>query len=237
MDIRPVTSGHTLLVPTSHRSGIAELDRATVAALFEAAPSVTRVIYQATGCAGVNWFVVDGEAAGQEVFHFHLHLISRYQGDGYGLRFPPATEGRRHGRCWTKWPAPLATPWKPDTERLRPDWWALQGDSPSRRQRQHRPASESASAGCVLRPGPAPTPLDSGGGRNPGGRLTGARGMPGPGPFRYRWDGAGPTAWRPRRLPTPSRPCFRHHAAPQSEGQRAFPPTKSRRECWLRGFP
>ena len=93
MDIRPVTSGHTLLVPTSHRSGIAELDQAAVAALFEAAPSVTRAIYQATGCARVNWFVADGKAAGQEVFHFHLHLIPRYQGDGFGLRFPPGYGG------------------------------------------------------------------------------------------------------------------------------------------------
>jgi histidine triad (HIT) family protein len=89
MDIRPVTSGHTLLVPTSHNSGIAELDQAMVASLFEVAPSITRALYRATGCAGVNWFVADGEAAGQEVFHFHLHLIPRYKGDGFGLRLPP----------------------------------------------------------------------------------------------------------------------------------------------------
>jgi diadenosine tetraphosphate (Ap4A) HIT family hydrolase len=40
-------------------------------------------------CEGVNLFVADGEAAGQDVFHVHLHVIPRYEGDGFGLRFPP----------------------------------------------------------------------------------------------------------------------------------------------------
>ena len=40
-------------------------------------------------CEGVNFFLADGEAAGQEVFHTHLHVFPRYQGDGFGLRLPP----------------------------------------------------------------------------------------------------------------------------------------------------
>ena len=47
------------------------------------------LLYDGLGCAGVNWFVADGEAAGQEVFHLHLHLIPRNPGDGFGLHFPP----------------------------------------------------------------------------------------------------------------------------------------------------
>ncbi len=40
-------------------------------------------------CEGVNLFLADGEAAGQEVFHVHLHLIPRFRGDGFGFRFGP----------------------------------------------------------------------------------------------------------------------------------------------------
>ena len=40
-------------------------------------------------CEGVNLYVADGEAAGNEVFHIHLHVVPRYKGDGFGLRFGP----------------------------------------------------------------------------------------------------------------------------------------------------
>jgi histidine triad (HIT) family protein len=40
-------------------------------------------------CEGVNLFLADGEAAGQEVFHIHLHVVARYVGDGFELRVPP----------------------------------------------------------------------------------------------------------------------------------------------------
>jgi histidine triad (HIT) family protein len=43
----------------------------------------------ATAAEGLNVFVADGEAAGQEVPHVHVHLIPRHRGDGFGLRFPP----------------------------------------------------------------------------------------------------------------------------------------------------
>ncbi len=48
-------------------------------------------------CEGVTLALADGEAAGQEVFHVHLHLIPRYQGDGFGLKLPP-TYGTRPDR-------------------------------------------------------------------------------------------------------------------------------------------
>ena len=65
-------------------------------------------------CEGVNLFLADGEAAGQDVFHVHLHVIPRYAGDGFGFRFgpryghrPPRTEldaiaGRIHGALTTQ---------------------------------------------------------------------------------------------------------------------------------------
>ena len=89
MDIQPVTEGHTLLIPTAHTPNIADVDGETTEHLYRVAHRITRAIYEALSCDGINWFVADKEAAGQEVFHMHLHLIPRYQGDGFGLRFPP----------------------------------------------------------------------------------------------------------------------------------------------------
>ena len=88
MDIQPVNDGHTLLLSTAHAPNIANLDDGTTAHLFAMARRITRALYKTLGCDGVNWLVADGEAAGQEVFHFHLHLIPRYHQDGFGFRFP-----------------------------------------------------------------------------------------------------------------------------------------------------
>ena len=88
LDIQPVNDGHTLLIPTTHTPSIADLDDAITAHLFATARRITEALYKALGCDGVNWLAADGEAAGQEVFHFHLHLIPRYHNDGFGFRFP-----------------------------------------------------------------------------------------------------------------------------------------------------
>jgi diadenosine tetraphosphate (Ap4A) HIT family hydrolase len=45
-------------------------------------------------CDGINFFVADGVAAGQEVFHVHLHVIPRFPGDGFGLKLPPDYKDR-----------------------------------------------------------------------------------------------------------------------------------------------
>ena len=48
-----------------------------------------RAPYDTMRCEGINWFVADGVAAGQEVFRFHLHIIPRYHQDGFGIVHPP----------------------------------------------------------------------------------------------------------------------------------------------------
>jgi histidine triad (HIT) family protein len=90
MDIRPVTRGHTLVVARAHAAYLAELDPDDGAAVFRAGLRVAAAL-RASGirCEGVNLWLADGEAAGQEVFHVHLHVLPRYGGDGFGLRFPP----------------------------------------------------------------------------------------------------------------------------------------------------
>lgn len=89
MDIQPVNEGHILVVPRIHAAHLVELDVETGAQLFRVGMALSRAVRQsAVPCEGVNLFVADGEAAGQDVFHVHLHVIPRYHGDGFGFWFP-----------------------------------------------------------------------------------------------------------------------------------------------------
>ncbi len=90
MDIQPINAGHVLVVPDDHAASLADLPQDAGALLFRTARKVSVALY-ASGlrCEGVNLFLADGEAAGQEVFHVHLHVIPRFEGDGFGLTFGP----------------------------------------------------------------------------------------------------------------------------------------------------
>ena len=84
MDIRPVTAGHLLIAPNRHAALIGELTDDERAAIFNAGAELAgRLRASGLPCDGVNLFVADGEAAGQDVFHVHLHVIPRFAGDGF----------------------------------------------------------------------------------------------------------------------------------------------------------
>ena len=90
MDIQPVNSGHVLVVPNRHAAFLADLDEDTGAHMFRLAQRIAGSLRRsAIRCEGVNFFLADGEAAMQEVFHVHLHVFPRYTGDGFGLTFSP----------------------------------------------------------------------------------------------------------------------------------------------------
>lgn len=86
LDIRPVTVGHLLIVPRDHAASIDDIDDETGARLFAVARLLARAV-RGSGlpCEGINLFVADGVAAGQEVFHLHVHVIPRSTGDGFGI--------------------------------------------------------------------------------------------------------------------------------------------------------
>lgn len=89
MDIRPVNTDHVLVIPNQHASSLAELPSSTGAAMFTIAQRIAQALRESgVPCDGVNLFLADGEAALQEVFHVHLHVIPRYWGDGFRLVFP-----------------------------------------------------------------------------------------------------------------------------------------------------
>lgn len=86
MDLNPVTPGHLLVVPRTHAVGFEDLDEATSAHVWSVGHRMARALRRSgLRCDGINVFVADGEVAFQEVFHFHLHVIPRYAGDGFSI--------------------------------------------------------------------------------------------------------------------------------------------------------
>ena len=84
MDINPVTDGHVLVIPRCHHVGLTDLPEVTAAHMMRVAQGIARALRASQlRCDGVNLFFADGEAAFQEVFHSHLHIIPRYEGDGF----------------------------------------------------------------------------------------------------------------------------------------------------------
>lgn len=90
MDIYPVTPGHVLLVPNMHSPDLAHLPDEYGCQLFIIGRRIAQTMRR-TGlrCEGVNFFLADGEAAGQTVLHTHLHVIPRHRDDGFGFRRRP----------------------------------------------------------------------------------------------------------------------------------------------------
>jgi diadenosine tetraphosphate (Ap4A) HIT family hydrolase len=90
LDIKPVTPGHLLVVPIEHATHLADLDPDIGRTLFARAQALAAAIRRSDlHPEGINLHLADGEAAGQEIFHVHLHVVPRYRGDGFGLRLPP----------------------------------------------------------------------------------------------------------------------------------------------------
>lgn len=95
MDLNPVTPGHLLVVPRNHVVGLEDIDEATSAHVWSVGHDMARALRRSRmRCEGINVFLCDGEVAFQTVFHFHLHVIPRYAGDGWNI-IPESTERAR----------------------------------------------------------------------------------------------------------------------------------------------
>ena len=81
LDVAPATKGHALILPKDHAANIYELSEETAAAAFVLAKKMARKMTDKLGCDGFNIVQNNGSVAGQTVFHFHLHLIPRYEDD------------------------------------------------------------------------------------------------------------------------------------------------------------
>ena len=95
LDIQPANPGHLLVIPIEHASDLSALDPEIGAHLFRVGQRLVAALKSSSlRCEGANLLLADGEAAGQEVFHVHLHVIPRYAADGFGFRFAPGYSDR-----------------------------------------------------------------------------------------------------------------------------------------------
>ncbi|XCP85444.1 HIT family protein [Roseburia hominis] len=97
LDLGPATKGHALILPKNHYANLYEIDDETAAKAFKLAKKMVIRLTEVLGCDGYNVVQNNGEAAGQTVFHFHMHLIPRYKGDqcGFGWKMGKLTDEDR----------------------------------------------------------------------------------------------------------------------------------------------
>ncbi len=85
LDIAPVNSGHTLVIPKIHATNIFDIDADTFSHVMKTVHTLAPKIQKVTGADGVNIAINNEEAAGQVVFHLHVHIIPRFSDDGHRL--------------------------------------------------------------------------------------------------------------------------------------------------------
>lgn len=89
LDASPATKGHVLILPKQHYANIFEIEDETLAKAAKLAKKIMTHEKDVLGCEGYNLVQNNGEVAGQTVFHFHMHLIPRYNGDTVGITWKP----------------------------------------------------------------------------------------------------------------------------------------------------
>jgi histidine triad (HIT) family protein len=94
MDVNPWARGHLLVVPRAHAADLWALDEAEAAQLMVAVRRVADLVRRGLEPDGLNLFQASGAAAFQTVFHFHMHVLPRWSGDGIALPILPRPGNR-----------------------------------------------------------------------------------------------------------------------------------------------
>lgn len=89
LDVNPAARGHVIIIPKKHAANIYELEDADAAKVFPIAKKIAAALQKTYGCDGVNVLQNNGEAAGQTVFHLHVHVIPRYYDDDIKIKWKP----------------------------------------------------------------------------------------------------------------------------------------------------
>lgn len=80
LDLNPASKGHTIILPKNHFKDVCELDERTASRVILVAAKIGKAMKETLGCSGFNLVQNNGSSAGQSVFHFHMHVIPRYDG-------------------------------------------------------------------------------------------------------------------------------------------------------------
>ena len=91
MDAAPANKGHIIILPKSHAANIYELEDEYVSRAFVLAKKLAVALKKLTGCDDVNILQNNGGAAGQTVFHFHVHVIPRFKNDDCTIVWKPTS--------------------------------------------------------------------------------------------------------------------------------------------------
>lgn len=91
LDVGPASKGHALILPKEHYANIYEVPDELAAKAMVLAKKMAVKLKEALNCDGINILQNNGEAAGQTVFHLHIHLIPRYAGDQVGISWKTGT--------------------------------------------------------------------------------------------------------------------------------------------------
>ncbi|HSD24567.1 MAG TPA: HIT family protein [Solirubrobacterales bacterium] len=89
MDINPATPGHALVVPRQHSADLMEIGEENLTATILAAQRLARRMQDVLGADGINLINSCGAVAWQSVFHFHIHVVPRYEDDPLKLPWVP----------------------------------------------------------------------------------------------------------------------------------------------------
>ena len=88
MDINPIACGHTLVIPKTHCRNALDTPDSVAAGFYPVIVKVANAVKKACNADGINIMQFNEPAAGQEVFHSHVHIIPRKEGDNVGIKVP-----------------------------------------------------------------------------------------------------------------------------------------------------
>lgn len=92
MDLSPASKGHCIILPKTHAKSLLELPEEYCEKILLVAKKCCKVLMEVLHCDGINVLQNNGEAAGQTVFHLHIHLIPRYEGDNVRIKWAEHSE-------------------------------------------------------------------------------------------------------------------------------------------------
>ena len=92
LDLGPAAKGHALILPKEQFKDVCDLDEAVAAKVLPLGAKIGAAMKEALGCAGFNLVQNNGTAAGQTVFHFHMHVIPRYENGPEMVTWTPGKE-------------------------------------------------------------------------------------------------------------------------------------------------
>lgn len=82
LTIAPINEGHALVVPKEHYKDLFDTPKELLEKIISKSQKISNAIKQTTGCSGINIVQNNGKSAGQEIMHYHMHLIPRHEDDG-----------------------------------------------------------------------------------------------------------------------------------------------------------